>query len=63
MDVNNHPSASPGHDNYEAVKQQVLSEISLGNYVICDSKPDLISQLGAIAKSAGGVSLIHDCSG
>ena len=44
------------------VKQQVLSEISEGSYVICDSKPDLISPLGAIPKPAGGVRLIHDCS-
>ena len=43
-------------------KKQVLSEISEGNYVICDSKPDLITPLGAIPKPAGGVRLIHDCS-
>ena len=62
VEVKNHPSASPGSKCYELVKQQVLSEISEGNYVICDSQPDLISPLGAIPKPAGGVRLIHDCS-
>ena len=62
VEVKNHPSASPGSKCYELVKQQVLSEISEGNYVICDSKPELISPLGAIPKTAGGVRLIHDCS-
>ena len=61
-EVANHPSASPEHGNYEAVKQQVLSEISDGNYVVCDNKPLLISPLGAIPKPPGGVHLIHDCS-
>ena len=61
-EVANHPSASPGHGNYEAVKQQVLSEISDGNYVVCDNNPLLIIPLGAIPKPAGGVRLIHDCS-
>ena len=36
VEVTNHPSASPGSKCYELVKQQVLSEISEGNYVICD---------------------------
>ena len=53
VEVKNHPSASPGSKCYELVKQQVLSEISEGNYVICDSKPELISPLGAIPKTAG----------
>ena len=43
VEVANHPSASPGHGNYEAVKRQVLSEISVGNYIVCESKPVLIS--------------------
>ena len=50
VEVKNHPSASPGSKCYELVKQQVLE----GNYVICDSQPDLISPLGAIPKPAGG---------
>ena len=62
VEVKNHPSASPGSTCYESVKNQVLLEISEGNYVICDSKPDLISPLAAIPKPAGGVRLIRDCS-
>ena len=61
-EVANHPSASPGSENYELVQQQILSEIEEGNYVVCDHKPELISPLGAIAKPKGGIRLIHDCS-
>ena len=32
-------------------KQQVLHEIYEGNYIVCDSKPNFISPLGAIPKS------------
>jgi len=62
VEVENHPSARPGSLNYPAIKQQVLQEISEGNYVVCDSKPDFISPLGAIPKSTGAIRLIHDCS-
>ena len=62
VEVKNHPPASPGSTCYESVNKQVLLEISEGNYVICDSKPYLISPLAAIPKPAGGVRLIHDCS-
>ena len=37
-EVANHLSALPGSEHYEMVKQQVLSEISEGNYVTCDKK-------------------------
>ena len=62
VEVENHPSARPGSPNYLAIKQQVLHEISQGNYIVCDSKPNFISPLGAIPKSTGGIRLIHDCS-
>jgi hypothetical protein len=62
VEVENHPSARPGSPNYLAIKQQVLHEISEGNYIVCDSKPNVISPLGAIPKSTGGIRLIHDCS-
>ena len=62
VEVENHPSARPGSPNYLVIKQQVLHEISEGNYVVCDSKPNLISPLGTIPKSTGGIRLIHDCS-
>ena len=60
--VENHPSARPGSPYYLVIKQQVLHEISEGNYVVCDSKPNFISPLGAIPKSTGGIRLIHDWS-
>ena len=41
MQADNHPSETPGNANYEAVKQQVLSELQDGNYVLCDSPPSL----------------------
>ena len=62
VEVENHPSARPGSPNYIAIKQQVLHEISEGNYIVCDGKPNCISPLGAIPKSTGGIRLIHDCS-
>ena len=61
-EVANHPLASPGSEYYGMVKQQVLSEIGEGNYVICDNKPDLLSPLGAVPKPTGDIRLIHDCS-
>ena len=39
-----------------------MSEISVGNYRVCENKPRLISPLGAIPKPTGGIRLIHDCS-
>ena len=62
MQADNHPSATPGNGNYEAVKQQVLSELQDGNYVLCDSPPSLVSPLGAVPKKDGGIRSIHDCS-
>ena len=55
VEVDNHPSASPGSKHYELVKQQILSDISDGNYIICDNKPDFVSPLGAIPKPAGAL--------
>ena len=51
LEMENHPSARPGSPNYLAIKQQVLHEISEGNYIVCDSKRNFISPLGAIPKS------------
>ena len=58
----NHPSAQPGSPLYEKATKQILKEIENGNYVICDSKPDIISPMAAIPKPDGDVRLIHDCS-
>ena len=55
VEVENHPSARPGSPYYPAVKQQVLHEISEGNYIVCDGKPNFVSPLGAIPKSSGGI--------
>ena len=63
VEVENHPSARLGSPNYLAIKHQVLHKISEGNYIVCDSKPNAISPLGAIPKSTGGMRLlIHGCS-
>ena len=62
MQADNHPSATRGNANYEAVKQQVLSELQDGNYVLCDSPPSLVSRLGAVPKKDGGIRLIQDYS-
>ena len=52
----------PGSVQYDAVKCHIVTEITEGNYVVSDVKPELISPLGAIPKSNGGVRLIYDCS-
>ena len=62
MQADNHPSETPGNTTYEAVKQQVLSELQDGNYVLGDSPPSLVSPLGTVPKSDGGIRLIHYCS-
>ena len=62
MQADNHPSETPGNTNYEAVKQQVLSELHDGNYVMGDSPPSLVSPLGTVPKTDGGIRLIHDGS-
>ena len=58
----NHPSARPGSPLYAKASAQVLNEIECGNYVICDSAPEVVSPMAAIPKPDGGVRLIHDCS-
>ena len=45
------------------VEEQILNEISNGNYVLTDKRPTLVSALGAIPKpNSNDVRLIHDCS-
>lgn len=57
--------------NYSSVQQyqsmmesQIAKEVKLGRYRICPSgyKPRIVSALGALPKSSGGVRIIHDCS-
>ena len=57
----NHPSAKPSSALYCKASDQVLNEIVVGNYVICDTPPKIVSPLGVIPKSDGDVRLIHDC--
>ncbi|VDI71189.1 Hypothetical predicted protein [Mytilus galloprovincialis] len=40
----------------------ILTEIENGNYEFAKSTPKIISPLGIIPKSDGGVRIIHDCS-
>ena len=58
----NHPSARTSSPLYAKASAQVLNEIECGNYVICDSAPEVVSPMAAIPKPDGGVRLIHDCS-
>ena len=58
----NYKSATSA-DVKAAVEQTILSKISEGNYVITESKPTIVSALGAIPKpNSSEVRLIHDCS-
>ena len=45
------------------VKETLLKELGIGNYVVTDHKPVIISALGAVPKpDSEEVRLIHDCS-
>ena len=47
----------------DKVEQTLLDEIALGNYVISETKPTIVSALGAVPKpDSEDVRLIHDCS-
>ena len=59
MEVNNYSSALLAHADVES---QILAEIAEGNYKIVHDKPFIVSALGAIPKSSGGIRLIHDAS-
>ena len=49
-------------ENREAVEKQILTELVENRYVVVDWKPTIVSALGAIVKSGGGIRLIHDAS-
>ena len=59
-EVSNYYDTSPEVVN--KVAEQIITEVKNGRYVITDSKPTIVSGLGAIIKPSGGVRLIHDCS-
>ena len=45
------------------VEQTILEEIAVGNYVVTENKPVIVSALGAIPKpDSSEVHLIHNCS-
>lgn len=58
----NHPSAKKDSEFFEKASQQLKTEIELGNYVICDQPPKIISPIAVIPKPNGDIRLIHDCS-
>lgn len=62
VEVENHKSVGKHSELYAAVHSQILKEIDLGNYIITDHKPLIVSPLGAIPKDDGSIRLIHDCS-
>lgn len=63
------PYREVDRDNYAStvkykseVQKQINTEIELGNYVITNRKPTIVSSLGAVEKPDGGIRLIHDAS-
>ena len=58
---NNHKSACEPSVRSE-VENLIHQEISFGNYVVTTKKPMIVSALGTVKKSDGGLRLIHDCS-
>ena len=62
VNSDNHPSAKPSGQFYDKASAQVLKEIEVGNYVICDKAPTIISPMAVVPKPDGEVRLIHDCS-
>ena len=44
------------------VHEQIATKVANGRYIKVDTKPTIVSALGAIPKGPGKVRLIHDCS-
>lgn len=59
LELNNHASALKAGDQ---VLAQIKEEVSLGNYQVTDTRPTIVSPLGAVPKPDGSIRLIHDCS-
>ena len=49
-------------EDKEKVDAIIQREIDAGHYKIVYERPTIISALGAVPKSDGGIRLIHDCS-
>lgn len=62
VEVINHPSSSKDANLFEKATNQILAEIAEGNYILAPSPPIIVSPIGIIPKSDGGIRIIHDCS-
>ncbi|XP_069109611.1 uncharacterized protein, partial [Argopecten irradians] len=60
--MHNHKSAHPNGPLYAEATKQIQNEIDNGNYIKTNKKPCIVSPIGVIPKSDGGVRLIHNCS-
>lgn len=59
IEVDNYTSCAKYRD---LVENQIQHEINNGQYVITQTKPRIVSALGAIPKSGSNIRLIHDAS-
>ena len=61
--VSNYKSATCS-DNFAMVQGQIVERavVEEGRYIVSSEKPQIVSALGVITKSSGGLRLIHDCS-
>lgn len=62
VELPNHPSATKDPKLISMATDQIELEIKEGNYVQVPSPPVIVSPLGIIPKSDGGIRIIHDCS-
>lgn len=62
VELANHPSATNDPEIFAKATAQILTEIQEGNYVQVPNPPLIVSPMGNIPKSDGGVRIIHDCS-
>ena len=61
-ECHNYPSATSA-ENCQTVEKLILEEIRLGRYVVTDTKPTIVSALGAVPKETPGeLRVIHDAS-
>ena len=61
VDCDNYSSTSDPKYR-DLVEKQILLEIEEGRYEVVSEKPTIVSALGVIPKSSGGIRLIHDAS-
>lgn len=61
VEIDNYQSAL-SEENFSKVEAQIVCEMENGRYRVVRAKPRIVSALGALSKSDGGVRLIHDAS-